>query len=126
MKAEDIGKFVPTPVGERDPIEWSVPIGAKPQHGPHHQKREVVAFETCCEYLRIHPSVNDPTCWNVTHTLTGYAAARHLPSMKAARFVAGALSNLFQWSKRHAPYYKRRLAELPAPVREWILKLRRP
>lgn len=110
---------VPLPLAERDPFDWAVPIGFSPIPGFNHPTEPVQAFETCCEYLYVHESSGIPG-WTVSHKLTRYALAQGLESYEAARYVAGALKYLFRWSEDHAPYYKTRISELPAPLQNWL------
>lgn len=104
------------------PYMMSVPRG-KRLRGRVHERVSIDVTETCCEFLVIHKAINsDPEWpeWTITHIKTGWAVIRHLPSQDAARKVAGAISQIFTWSQRHAPGLINQHKWLEPKVRAWF------
>lgn len=116
MKTEDIGTFQPLPLEQRRGFEFKVKCRDRKQ-------RTVIAFETCSEYLVVHESM-EIDGWTVTHTITGYSMAQGLPSYEAARYAAGAMSQVFHLYEDRAAYFEQRLYELPPSLWSWFLMWR--
>lgn len=110
---------MPLPLDERAFFRWEVPIGECPIVGRNNPRVPVTAVETCCEYLYVHDGVGCEG-YTVSHTLTGYALIRGIPTIRIAQYVAGALKPLFRWSEDHAPYYKAHRKELDPKLWDWI------
>lgn len=105
----------------------TVPIGRRAQ-GKHYQQSVVLAKPTSSRYLVIHRATDtDPEWpdWTITHTITGYAFIRHLPSATIARLVAAVLARQLPVSNHHVGRINDAEREMEPTVRAWLLDWRR-
>lgn len=76
------GQLCSAPAFRANAFEWSVPVGQM-KRGRNNHRVSVEAYETCCEYLYVHESIEIPG-FSVSHKLTGYALAQGVPTLRAA------------------------------------------